>query len=103
MGFFDRLLGRSGQLKGRAGQYASEHNDTIARGLDRAGQAANKATKGRFESQIDKARGAAKRGVDSLGEQSGATGGGPTGGPEGGAPPPPPPPPGGPPPGGRTG
>lgn len=96
MGFFDTLLGRSGQLRDKAGKYASEHGDSIQQGLDKAGQAANKATKGRFEGQIDKARGAAKSGVDKLGE-GGPAGGGPAGG---GSTPPPPPPPGGPPPGG---
>lgn len=90
MGFFDKLLGRSNQLKDKAGHYASEHGDKISHGLDKAGQAANKATKGRFEGQIDKATGAAKHGVDKIGEQSGSAGGGPA---EGGGPPPPAPPP----------
>ncbi|WP_277451896.1 antitoxin [Janibacter sp. DB-40] len=97
MGFFDKLLGRSGQLKDKAGTYASEHGDSIAQSLDKAGQAANRATKGRFGGQIERATGAAKTGVHKLGEQGGPAGGGPAGG---GSAPPPPPPPGGPPPGG---
>lgn len=111
MGFFDKLLGRSGQLKDKAGTYASEHGESIAQGLDKAGQAANRATKGRFGGQIEKATGAAKTGVHKLGEQGGPAGGPagsgstapppPTpGGPPPSEPPPPPPSPGGPPPGG---
>ena len=48
MGFFDKLLGRSGQLRDKAGKYASEHGDAIGQRLDKAGEAANKATKGRL-------------------------------------------------------
>lgn len=98
MGFLDTLLGRSRQLKDKAGQYASEHGDTIGQGLDKAEEAANKVTKGRFEGQLDKAKGTAKDGVDKLGEQGGSADPGPSGGAA-----PPPPSPSGPPPGGRSG
>ncbi|WP_068254266.1 antitoxin [Janibacter corallicola] len=83
MGFLDKLLGRSNELKNKAGKYADQYGDKIGEGLDKAGDTANKATKGRFEGQIDKAKGAAKDGVSRLGEQGGGTDGQAPGGHQG--------------------
>ena len=88
MGFLDKLLGRSDQIK----EKAAEHSDTIGQGVDKAGEAANKATGGRFEEQVGKVTDKAKDGVDQLGDQGGPDqggsdqeGGSPEGsGPEGG-------------------
>lgn len=76
MGILDKILGRSGDLKHKAEKYASEHGDKIGQGLDKASGAANKATKGRFESQIGKATDRAKGEVGKFGEKGGQSSGG---------------------------
>lgn len=79
MGLLDRLRGKSGELKDKATDLAHDHGDKIGEGLDKAGGAVNKATKGKFEDKIDKATDKAKEGVDKLGDKGdGTDDGGPT-------------------------
>lgn len=86
MGLLDKFRGRTDALKDKAGDIAHDHGDKIGEGLDKAGGAVNKATRGRFEDKIDKATGKAKEGVDKLGEKDdggpGETGGAGPGGPD---------------------
>jgi MT0933-like antitoxin protein len=59
MGIFDKV-------KRSATKAVDEHGDKIAKGLDKAGDAADKQTKGRHGDKIDKGVGAAKDALDKL-------------------------------------
>lgn len=59
MSFLDKA---KNQLKGAV----DKHGDTIATGLDKAASAADKRTRGKHSDTIDKARAAAKDGLDKL-------------------------------------
>ncbi len=64
MSFMDKLKGRTEQLR-------DQHGDKIAQGLDRAGDAARKATKGKYDDKIDRGLGEAKKRLDKPGGQPG--------------------------------
>lgn len=68
MGFFDKFKGHSDEIKKKAVDLAGQHGDKIDAGLDKAADLANKATKGKFEGQIDSAAEKAKDAADKLGE-----------------------------------
>ena len=59
MGFFDKL--RKGATKA-----VDQHGDKIARGLDKAADAADKKTKGKYSGQIRTGLGKTKEGLDRL-------------------------------------
>jgi hypothetical protein len=57
MSFMDRLKGKTDQLR-------EQHGDKIAQGLDKAGDAARRATKGKYDQHIDRGLGEAKKRLD---------------------------------------
>ena len=59
MGIFD-------SLKKKATKAVDEHGDEIAKGIDKAADLADTKTHGKHSSQLDKAAGAAKDGLDKL-------------------------------------
>ena len=59
MGFLDKLRGKSG-LKDKAVDFAKEHDDQIDQGIDKAADAADSATKGKYTDKIDDAAEKAK-------------------------------------------
>jgi len=76
MGFLDKL-------KQQANTAAGKHGDKIAGGLDKAGDAVNKRTGGKYADHVAKAKTAAKDGIDKAGRNDGAGGTGTPGTPGG--------------------
>ena len=68
MGFLDKL-------KKQASTAADKHGDKIVGGIDKAGDAVNKATKNKYSHQVGKARTKAKEGVNKAGGADGPGGG----------------------------
>ena len=73
MGFLDKL-------KKQASTAADKHGDKIDGGIDKAGDAVNKATKNKYENHVGKAKSVAK---DSVRKAGGSGGPGGAGGPAG--------------------
>ena len=69
MGFLDKL-------KKQATTAADKHGDKIVVGIDKAGNAVNKATKNKYADKVTKAASKAKQGVNKAGGAGGATGAG---------------------------
>jgi hypothetical protein len=67
VGFLDKL-------KQQAGTVADKHGDKIVDGIDKAGDAVNKATKHKYAHQVGKARALAKDGVNRAGGSGGPSG-----------------------------
>lgn len=67
MGFLDKFKGQADELKDKAVDLAKNNSDKIDAGLDKAADLANKATKGKYEGQIDSAAEKAKDAADKLG------------------------------------
>jgi hypothetical protein len=67
MGFPDKLKGKGG-LKDKAVDFAKEHDDKIDQGIDKAADAADKATKGKYTDKIDNASEKAKDAYEKPGE-----------------------------------
>ncbi len=59
MGFLDKLRGKGG-LKDKAVDLAKEHDDKLDQGIDKAAEAADKATQGKYTDQIQDAAEKAK-------------------------------------------
>jgi hypothetical protein len=70
MGFLDKFKKQGAELKEKATDLASSQNDTIDAGIDKAADLANKATKGKYDDQIDGAADKAKDGVDNLADDA---------------------------------
>ena len=70
MGFLDKLKGKGG-MKDKAVDFAKEHDDQIDQGIDKAADAADQATKGKYTDRID---GAAEKAKDAY-EEPGSGGG----------------------------
>lgn len=68
MGFFDKFKKQGAELKDKAADLASSQNANIDKGIDKAADLANKATKGKFDEQIDGAADKAKDAADNLAE-----------------------------------
>ncbi|MFY0409820.1 antitoxin [Solicola sp. PLA-1-18] len=66
MGFLDKYKGRGDELKAKAAELARQHGDKIDQGLDKAGDAVSRATKGKYDDKIDSATRKAKEGVDKI-------------------------------------
>ncbi|MGH3497154.1 MAG: antitoxin [Nocardioidaceae bacterium] len=73
MSFLDKLKGTvkslggsSGDLKAKAAKAVDDHSDQISAGLDKAGEAASKVTKGKYDDKIDKGVSKAKNALDNL-------------------------------------
>lgn len=66
MGLSDSLKGALDQAKEKATELAGKHNSTIDTGLDKVGEFADKATKGKYHDTINANRDKAKEKVDNL-------------------------------------
>jgi hypothetical protein len=67
MGITESLKGAMSQAAKKATEYAGSHKAQIGAGLDKVGDMADKATKGKYKSQIDMGRNKAKEAVDKIG------------------------------------
>ena len=67
MGFLDKIT-RKGGLKDKAVELAKEHDDKVDLGIERAADAADRATKGKYTDKIDQA---AKKAKDAYEEPPG--------------------------------
>ncbi|MHA6763223.1 antitoxin [Streptacidiphilus sp. PAMC 29251] len=70
MGLSDSLKGALDQAKEKATELAGKHNSTIDSGLDKVGDLADKATKGKYSDKIHSGRDKAKESLDHLAEKS---------------------------------
>jgi hypothetical protein len=61
MGFLDKLRGKGG-LKDKAVDFAKEHDDQVDQGIDKAADAVDDATHGKYNEKID---GAAEKAKDA--------------------------------------
>lgn len=68
MGFLDKFKGRSSEIRNKAADLVEQHGDKIDRGLSKAGGAASKATKGKYDDKIDTVAQRAREGVKKLGD-----------------------------------
>ena len=68
MGFLDKFKKQSADLKEKATDLAASQNANIDKGIDKAADLADKATKGKYGDQIDGAADKAKDAVDDLAE-----------------------------------
>ena len=68
MGFLDKFKKQAPELKKKAADLAASQNYKIDVGIDKAADAVNKATKGKYEDKIDSAADKAQEGVDKLAE-----------------------------------
>ena len=66
MGLADNLKDALGQAKDKATEFAGKHNSTIGSGVDKVGEMADKATKGKYSDQIHSAGDKAKQQLDQL-------------------------------------
>lgn len=77
MGFLDRFKSTSSELRHKAEETIAANTDKIDAGLDKAADAARKATKGKYDDKIDQVTGKAKEGVEKLGDDKSGDGAGP--------------------------
>ncbi len=77
MGIFDKLKGTASTVKKQADKALGQHGDKLAAGVDKAGGAVNKATKGKYADKVDKGLGLAKKPLskDATGPAGPGTGG----------------------------
>jgi hypothetical protein len=66
MGIADNLKDALGQAKDKATELAGKHSSTIDSGLDKVGEMADKATKGKYSDQIHSGRDKAKQAFEHL-------------------------------------
>ncbi|MFC1419885.1 antitoxin [Streptacidiphilus cavernicola] len=66
MGLSDSLKGALDQAKEKAGELAGKHNAHIDQGLDKVGEFADKATKGKYSDKINSGRDKAKERIDDI-------------------------------------
>ncbi len=66
MSFFDTF-------RKKAGEAVDQHGDKIAQGLDKAGGAVSKATKGKYDDKIGKGVGKAKESLDKRHRKDGGS------------------------------
>ncbi|SEK87092.1 antitoxin [Streptacidiphilus jiangxiensis] len=67
MGITDSLKEAMNQATKKATDYAGSHKSQIGAGVDKVGDMADKATKGKYKSQIDLGRNKAKDAVNKMG------------------------------------
>ncbi len=77
MGIFDKLKGTASTVKKQADKALDQHGDKLVAGVDKAGGAVNKATKGKYADKVDKGLGLAKKPLskDAAGPAGPGTGG----------------------------
>ena len=68
MGYIYKLRGRSGEMKKKVADLAQQHGEKIDQGLSKAGGAASRATKGKYDDKIDTVAQKARQGVQKLRE-----------------------------------
>ncbi|MFI0768746.1 antitoxin [Streptomyces sp. NPDC021218] len=66
MGLMDNLKAKAGQMKGKAGSLAQQHEARIERGLEKAAKTVDTRTKGKYSAKIETGRGKAKGALDRL-------------------------------------
>jgi hypothetical protein len=66
MGILDRLKGQASGIKQKATEVVDKNSDKIESGINKAGDFVDKRTKGKYTDKIDKAKGAAEKGLDKL-------------------------------------
>ncbi|CAL9436390.1 hypothetical protein SUDANB1_02147 [Streptomyces sp. enrichment culture] len=90
MGLLHNVKAKLGPAKGKVSDLAQRHEDKIHHGLDKAAQAVDKRTKGKYSDRIQSGTGRAKGAMGRLAHQgeSGPDGGGTTPPPGTGATPP---------------
>lgn len=66
MGLLDKLKKKAPDLKARAARIAATQNAKIDQGIDKAADAASKATQGKHDAKIDGAADKAKDAADKL-------------------------------------
>ena len=59
------------KLRKKAGQTVEQHGDKITQGLDKAGDAVSKATKGKYDDKIGKGVGKAKESLHKIDRKDG--------------------------------
>ena len=69
MGLADNLKDALGQAKDKATELAGKHSATIDSGLDKVGEMADKATKGKYSDQIHSGRDKAKHALDNFADK----------------------------------
>lgn len=82
MGLLHRLKVGLSPAKDKVSRLAQQHGSTIAHGLDKAAEAVDERTKGRYSDRIRTSTGKAKDAVDRLARQGEAGAGGGTTPPE---------------------
>jgi hypothetical protein len=71
MSFMDTIKEKLGMSKGRAGDLMREHGDKVDQGMDRAGQALDSRTGGKYGDRIDTGVDKAKDSAHRYGDQGG--------------------------------
>jgi len=71
MSFMDTLKDKLGMSKGKAGDMMRQHGDKVDQGLDKAGQAVDSKTGGKYSGQVDSGVDKAKDAAHNYGEQQG--------------------------------
>lgn len=69
MGFADKARKALDDAKDQAGRLAAQHGDKVGGVVDKAGDAVDRRTRGRYAGHVDKAQSAAKRATDKLAAQ----------------------------------
>lgn len=69
MGFADKARKALEDAKEQAGRLAAEHGHKVDGVVDKAGDALDRKTKGKYAAQVDKAQSAAKGATDRLAEE----------------------------------
>ncbi len=71
MSFMDTLKEKLGMSKGKASDMMRQHGDKVDQGLDKAGDAVDSKTGGKYSSQIDSGVDKAKNAARDYGDQGG--------------------------------
>ncbi|AGP54588.1 MULTISPECIES: antitoxin [Streptomyces] len=66
MGLMDNLKAKAGQMKGKAGSFAQQHEARIGRGLEKAAKSVDTRTKGKYSAKIETGTGKAKDALNRL-------------------------------------
>jgi hypothetical protein len=69
MGFADKAKKALEDAKDQAGRLAAQHGDKVGGAVDKAGDAVDRRTKGKYASHVDKAQNAAKQATEKLAAQ----------------------------------
>ncbi|OII63471.1 hypothetical protein BJP40_24310 [Streptomyces sp. CC53] len=73
MGIVDSLKARMGPARERVAGFARQHGDRIDHGIDRAAQAVDRKTKGKYSDKIESGTGKARHAMDRLSHRNGGS------------------------------